>query len=448
MQPQLSVQGGIENIGNMSSTLQGKAKVKFDFPGTKPGEMKLTAGETIDIVVRGPQGGWSKGLRGSFPTDYIEFIANQGMTPLPSSNMPQQLGMTSQSPYKPPMAVNSNAGMDLLGMGNVNVPPQSSTLIPNTMNRLNPGAVDLLSLDLPTTTTATSSLAKSTGNDLFGLNTDLKPTMSTISTAKSNVNTNVDLLSMGSMSPMAQTTTTNSTHKNFDIFAMDNPTSTTNTMSTALPLAASAATATAIGNHSKFDAFAEIEKDPTPSLFTNSTINTTNNMSASTSVPAVSNIDTATKQQKPVSTASSLLSAFSFSSVTSSSTTAPAPVATATTTKTPSTNPFATTSSTSSTSTNPFSTSDTRGDYSSDTQSYTNTNNNNNNTNNNNTSNFLPPPPPLSQLPQKFAIAKFDRDGQGPTELSIKKGINIIKFLYYNLCLYLFIICHIYDNIY
>ena len=63
-------------------------------------------------------------------------------------------------------------------------------------------------------------------------------------------------------------------------------------------------------------------------------------------------------------------------------------------------------------------------DYSGDTQTYTN-----NNTNNN----FLPPPPPLSQLPQKFAIAKFDRDGQGPTELSIKKGKHIYIIHIYSL---------------
>ncbi len=55
-----------------SSTL--RAKVMFDFSGTGKGEMPLKVGTTIDVVTRGPAGGWSKGAAGAFPTDYVQFI--------------------------------------------------------------------------------------------------------------------------------------------------------------------------------------------------------------------------------------------------------------------------------------------------------------------------------------------------------------------------------------
>ena len=36
--------------------------------------MKLKAGETVEVTERGASGGWSKGLTGAFPTDYVEFL--------------------------------------------------------------------------------------------------------------------------------------------------------------------------------------------------------------------------------------------------------------------------------------------------------------------------------------------------------------------------------------
>lgn len=50
------------------------AKVLFNFAGTGPNQMPLTAGETVEVVQRGKPGAWSKGLRGSFPTNYVQFI--------------------------------------------------------------------------------------------------------------------------------------------------------------------------------------------------------------------------------------------------------------------------------------------------------------------------------------------------------------------------------------
>jgi hypothetical protein len=36
--------------------------------------MRLKVGDLIEIVQRGPAGGWSKGSAGSFPTDYVQFL--------------------------------------------------------------------------------------------------------------------------------------------------------------------------------------------------------------------------------------------------------------------------------------------------------------------------------------------------------------------------------------
>ena len=56
------------------------AKVLFNFAGTGANEMPLTAGETVEVVQRGKPGAWSKGLRGSFPTDYVQFIESADST--------------------------------------------------------------------------------------------------------------------------------------------------------------------------------------------------------------------------------------------------------------------------------------------------------------------------------------------------------------------------------
>ena len=60
------------------------ATVIFDFPGTGPNEMPLKLGETIDVIKKGPPGGWSKGKLGAFPTDYVKF--NSTATLIPAKN--------------------------------------------------------------------------------------------------------------------------------------------------------------------------------------------------------------------------------------------------------------------------------------------------------------------------------------------------------------------------
>ena len=51
-----------------------KAKAMYAFAGTGPNEMALSVGQIVDIVRRGPAGGWCKGPSGAFPTDYVKFL--------------------------------------------------------------------------------------------------------------------------------------------------------------------------------------------------------------------------------------------------------------------------------------------------------------------------------------------------------------------------------------
>ena len=46
----------------------------YDFPASKSSEQGLRKGETVLVLVKGAAGGWSKGERGIFPTDYIKFL--------------------------------------------------------------------------------------------------------------------------------------------------------------------------------------------------------------------------------------------------------------------------------------------------------------------------------------------------------------------------------------
>eukprot|EP01036_Dinobryon_divergens_P023249 gene23249-31575_t len=50
------------------------AKALYDFSGSGANEMSFKAGETFEVLEKGPAGAWSKGLRGAFPTDYVQFI--------------------------------------------------------------------------------------------------------------------------------------------------------------------------------------------------------------------------------------------------------------------------------------------------------------------------------------------------------------------------------------
>jgi Variant SH3 domain len=75
-----------------------RARVLFNFAGDGPNQMKLTAGETIEVISRGPPGGWCTGTRGAFPTDYVEVVnvgtTQMGQTSVLNSQSGNPLGVT------------------------------------------------------------------------------------------------------------------------------------------------------------------------------------------------------------------------------------------------------------------------------------------------------------------------------------------------------------------
>lgn len=75
-----------------AATQKLQARALYDFAGTGPNEMPLKAGSIIDIISRGPAGGWTKGSNGAFPTDYVEFlpsttVANSTKTPVQQTKL-------------------------------------------------------------------------------------------------------------------------------------------------------------------------------------------------------------------------------------------------------------------------------------------------------------------------------------------------------------------------
>lgn len=57
------------------ATIQGI--VLHDFVPTTPQTMALKKGDIIEILTKGSAGGWSVGLSGAFPTDYVEFMSTE-----------------------------------------------------------------------------------------------------------------------------------------------------------------------------------------------------------------------------------------------------------------------------------------------------------------------------------------------------------------------------------
>lgn len=126
------------------------AKALFDFAGGGPNEMKLKAGEVVEVTERGAPGAWCKGLTGAFPTDYVEFI-------LPEAAAAATVAATP-AVHVPEPAAKANLldissafdNIDINAFGSV--PMQSSTASRTS---------DLSSMDsfTPTTLTPTTSTA-------------------------------------------------------------------------------------------------------------------------------------------------------------------------------------------------------------------------------------------------------------------------------------------------
>jgi hypothetical protein len=64
----------VPTTGLSSTTSNLRARVLYNFTGSTANEMNLVAGQIIEVVRRGPAGGWSKGLTGAFPADFVEYL--------------------------------------------------------------------------------------------------------------------------------------------------------------------------------------------------------------------------------------------------------------------------------------------------------------------------------------------------------------------------------------
>jgi hypothetical protein len=54
-----------------------QARALYDYEAANPQSMALKKGEVYDVVTKGNPGGWSLGVKGAFPTDYVEFITTE-----------------------------------------------------------------------------------------------------------------------------------------------------------------------------------------------------------------------------------------------------------------------------------------------------------------------------------------------------------------------------------
>ena len=86
-----------------------RARVLFNFAGDGPNQMKLTAGETVEVISRGPPGGWCTGVRGAFPTDYVE-VMNGGTTQMGQTSGFNPVSMQSGNPLGTALHGNTATG--------------------------------------------------------------------------------------------------------------------------------------------------------------------------------------------------------------------------------------------------------------------------------------------------------------------------------------------------
>lgn len=214
MMPQMGMQGGPMGVPMQQGMLPRgfvppppaaaqiiptiKARAKFDFAGTNTGEMPLKAGELYDVVKQGPAGGWSKGTRGAFPSDYVEFISPSAATaaPTPVPPTPQQsFGGPASSATPSDLNLLSNKG-GRSGSPNGGGSGLSATMAPTGGRPAHPVGM------LRTTSTEESSV------DLFSLSPGAgsatpprnhSPPLRLSKSAAGGLSDSMDLLSMDSM---------------------------------------------------------------------------------------------------------------------------------------------------------------------------------------------------------------------------------------------------------
>ena len=100
--PGMMTNGSLQQTQRPTAAVEGttlKAKVLYDYVGDGPNQMKLTAGDIVDILTRGAPGGWCRGVNGAFPTDYVEILST-GNTTVGSSAFTPQSAATPLNSFK------------------------------------------------------------------------------------------------------------------------------------------------------------------------------------------------------------------------------------------------------------------------------------------------------------------------------------------------------------
>ena len=91
-----------------------KARALYAFQANSSNELSLKVGDLIDVVERGPSGGWSKGVHGAFPTDYVEFISGDKVMEAIFSTLVPQKEKETQSKQKADVISSAFDGLEVL----------------------------------------------------------------------------------------------------------------------------------------------------------------------------------------------------------------------------------------------------------------------------------------------------------------------------------------------
>jgi hypothetical protein len=190
-----------------------QARVLFDFHAPNAESMSLVKGDVVDVITRGPPGGWSMGVRGAFPTDYVEFFTKSSTTSMGSSMPPviksssasdpfsglENLTMMSSSttPSSNISGGNSSGGTSALSYGTGNSINNSTAL-----NMNNSGSKSIATSDKSSAQSSTVSTGGTTPQNSSS-NASNMPISSLANTATKSVTTSTPLSNTSSL-PLQQ----------------------------------------------------------------------------------------------------------------------------------------------------------------------------------------------------------------------------------------------------
>ena len=186
----------------------GKARVLHNFVSSGPNQMNLTAGDIIDILTVGAPGGWSTGLRGAFPTDYIELLnGNNGNNSSNSNNSNNTNNSNSQIGIGSGIGGIGGIGIGGIGMGQsatMPMPLSVSSTTPVLLSGTSTPVNSLLSMNqVPISSNLlgmpVNNIKKNSGNDSGKIRVELP---SSLRGNNQNQNQNLNLLGLTMSDPV------------------------------------------------------------------------------------------------------------------------------------------------------------------------------------------------------------------------------------------------------